>query len=74
MPAGVVLEAVANILVEFLGVVFEHVLQAPGYLFLRFVLRRPSDRVAYDSAATALAGVLVWGVVAVSVLLLLRSR
>jgi len=32
MPAGVVLEAVANIVIEFLGVVLEHVLQAPGYL------------------------------------------
>jgi hypothetical protein len=68
------LEAVANTVIEFLVVVLEHVLQAPGYLVLRYVLRRPRHCVEYDSAATALVGVVVWGVVAVGVLLLLRSR
>jgi hypothetical protein len=52
----------------------EHLLQAPGYFVLRFVLRRPTDRVSYDSAASALVGLVVWFLVAIGTLLVWQGR
>ena len=67
---GMLLEIAARFDVVLEGA--EHLLQAPGYLVLRFVLRRPSNRVKYDSAATALAGVVVWFAVVAGAVLVWR--
>jgi hypothetical protein len=70
MPGLALIEGVFTVALE--GA--EHLLQAPGYLALRFVLRRPSSQVQYDSAAAALAGAVVWFVIAAGGLLVWRLR
>ena len=55
MPAGVALEIAFNVLRE----TGEHLVLAPGYVVLRFMLWRPAKRVRYSSLATALAAVVV---------------
>jgi hypothetical protein len=57
VPAGGALEAAFNVLLETGG---RHLVLAPGYVVLRFVLWRPAKRVRYSSFATALAGAVVW--------------
>jgi hypothetical protein len=74
MPAAAVLEGLATVLLEGLEFVAPHLLQAPGYLVLRFVLWRPRERVTYDSDATAWAGGVVWILGVVFGLALLVSR
>ncbi len=50
-----------------------HLIPAPGYFVLRFVLRRPRDRVSYDDASTVLLGLLGWLLLAVGAVLLWRA-
>lgn len=56
MPAGVALEVALDVLLH----AGEHLVLAPGYLVLRFVLWRPATRVKYSSFESALAGAVVW--------------
>lgn len=56
MPAGVAVEVALNVLLQ----AGEHLVLAPGYVVLRFLLWRPAKRVRYNSFATALAGAVVW--------------
>ena len=61
MPASVVL----GVAVDGLAFVGEHLVVAPGWVVLRFVLWRPASRVRYHSFEAAVAGAVVWVVAVV---------
>ena len=60
MPASVALAVVVNALEAVGEHVAQHLVLAPGWVVLRFVLWRPASRVRYHSFEAAVAGAAVW--------------